>query len=194
MEIGALVLTGGKSRRMNGNNKAFLRFGNKTFIEIITEQLTYFRNIYISVDYKEKYKNLNFTLLEDMHKDIGPMGGIYSVLKSINEEYIFVTACDMPKITKEFIEFMCNSIAEEDTQCVVTQDEEGRIYPLGGIYSKKMIYTIEDMIKEEDYKLLNLISRVKSKIIPLCETKFNKDILENINNLDEYNKLKNLND
>lgn len=188
MDIGALVLAGGKSRRMNGNNKAFLEFENKNFIESITDQLISFHNIYISVDDKEKYKALNFTLVEDMCKDIGPIGGIYSALKSIEEKYVFVTACDMPKIKKEFIEFLCDSITE-DVECIVTQDEKGRIYPLGGIYSKDLIGKIEDMIDEKDYKLVHLIKRANSKIIPLCETNFNESILDNINDLNDYNRL-----
>lgn len=191
MEIGALVLIGGKSRRMNGNNKAFLKFKDKSFIENITDELINFNNIYLSVDDKEKYKDLNYILLEDIYKDIGPIGGIYSALKVINEKYIFVTACDMPKITKEFIEFLCSSITE-DVNCIVVQDEDGRIYPLGGIYSKDILCDVEDMIKKKDYKLLNLINRVKSKIISLSGTKFNKDILDNINNLEQYSELKKL--
>ncbi|WP_278280838.1 NTP transferase domain-containing protein, partial [Clostridium saccharobutylicum] len=133
----------------------------------------------------------DFLILDEPTRgiDIGAKGEITElILKAIDEKYIFVTACDMPKITKEFVQFMCNSIIE-DAQCVVTQDEDGRIYPLGGIYSKDIIYIIEDMIKQKDYKLLNLIKRAKSKIICLSDTKFNKDILDNINNLEEYNKL-----
>lgn len=189
MEIGALVLAGGKSRRMNGNNKAFLKYENKSFIESIIDQLTGFQNIYISVDNKEKYRNLNFTLVEDMYKDIGPMGGIYSALKVIKEKYVFVTACDMPKIKKEFIEYLCEFIAE-DVECIITQDEEGRINPLAGIYSKQLIKKIENMIDEKDYKLVHLIKRANSKIIPLCETNFNESILDNINDINDYNKLK----
>jgi len=191
MEIGALVLAGGKSRRMNGNNKAFLKFENKSFIESIIDQLTGFNNIYISVDSKEKYRNLNFTLVEDMYKDIGPMGGIYSALKMIEEKYIVVIACDMPKIKKEFIDFLCDSITE-NIECIVTEDEKGRICPLGGIYSKDLIGKIENMIEEKDYKLLNLIRRANSKIIPLSETNFNKNILDNVNDLKDYDKLRNL--
>jgi len=191
MEIGALVLAGGKSRRMNGNNKAFLKYENKSFIESIIDQLTGFQNIYISVDNKEKYRNLNFTLVEDMYKDIGPMGGIYSALKMIEEKYIVVIACDMPKIKKEFIDFLCDSITE-NIECIVTEDEKGRICPLGGIYSKDLIGKIENMIEEKDYKLLNLIRRANSKIIPLSETNFNKNILDNVNDLKDYDKLRNL--
>lgn len=189
MEIGALVLAGGKSRRMNGNNKAFLKYENKSFIESIIDQLRGFQNIYISVDNKEKYRNLNFTLVEDMYKDIGPMGGIYSALKMIEEKYIVVIACDMPKIKKEFIDFLCDSITE-NIECIVTEDEKGRICPLGGIYSKDLIGKIENMIEEKDYKLLNLIRRANSKIIPLSETNFNKNILDNVNDLKDYDKFR----
>ena len=38
MEICALVLAGGKSTRMNGNNKAFLKYKDRTFI-IISHRL-----------------------------------------------------------------------------------------------------------------------------------------------------------
>ncbi|WP_459476295.1 molybdenum cofactor guanylyltransferase [Clostridium saccharoperbutylacetonicum] len=189
MDIGALILAGGKSRRMNGNNKAFLKFQNKSFIESIADKLNGFNNIYISVDEKEKYKHLSFTLIEDMYKDIGPIGGIYSSLKSIEEEYIFVTACDMPKINRKFIDFICTSLTE-DIECIVTQDIKGRIYPLGGIYSKALLGKIENMIKEEDYKLLNLIKHSNTKIISLSENNFNENIMDNINDINDYNKLK----
>ena len=59
MEICALVLAGGKSSRMNGNNKAFLKYQDKTFIENILEVLKKFNKIYISVDNIEKYNYLN---------------------------------------------------------------------------------------------------------------------------------------
>jgi len=71
MKIAALVLVGGKSKRMNGNNKAFLQYKNKSFIENITNQLIGFNNIYISVDNKKNYKQLKFDLVEDIYKDIG---------------------------------------------------------------------------------------------------------------------------
>ncbi|MDK2829493.1 MAG: molybdenum cofactor guanylyltransferase [Clostridium butyricum] len=60
MEICALVLAGGKSSRMNGNNKAFLKYQDKTFIENILEVLKKFNKIYISVDNIDKYSYLNY--------------------------------------------------------------------------------------------------------------------------------------
>jgi molybdopterin-guanine dinucleotide biosynthesis protein A len=39
MKIGAVILAGGKSRRMNYNNKSFLSFDGETFIEKIIHVL-----------------------------------------------------------------------------------------------------------------------------------------------------------
>lgn len=188
MKIAALVLAGGKSKRMNGNNKAFLQYKNKSFIENITGQLIGFNNIYISVDNKENYKELKFDLVEDIYTDIGPIGGIYSALKNINEDYVFVVACDMPKITKQFAKYLCDFITGEE-KALVLRDKSGKIHPLGGIYSKNIIPEIEEMILQKDYKLLNLLSKVNAKIVSLSETEFDIDILGNINNIKEYEKL-----
>lgn len=187
--IGALILAGGKSRRMNGNNKAFLAYENKNFLEVIREELESFENVYLSVDDKEKYKNLDYELIEDEYKDIGPISGLYSCLKNAKENYIFVTACDMPKIKKEFISFLCNNI-NENYDAVVIKDNKDKIYPIGAVYSKKIVPVIKEHIDKKDYKLQNLVKDINANIISLNESMFNEDVLSNINNPIEYEKLK----
>ncbi|AJH00207.1 molybdopterin-guanine dinucleotide biosynthesis protein MobA [Clostridium beijerinckii] len=189
MDICALVLSGGRNTRMNGRNKAFLSYEHKAFIQNIIDVLSEFKNVYISVDNKEKYSNLNYKLIEDEYKEIGPIGGIYSSLKKIQEDYVFVTACDMPKLNKEFVEFLVNEITEDD-MCVVVKDSKDRLYPLGGIYSKKIMPIVKMMIDNKDYKLGNLIKNVNGRIIPLSDMGFDREVLMNINSPDEYQRLK----
>lgn len=189
MDIVALILVGGKSTRMKGNNKAFLTLNDKKFIDIIIDNLKILKKIYISVDNKEKYKELDYELIVDEYKEIGPIGGLYSSLKYIKEDYVFVTACDMPKLSSEFVKFMISNLEEGDT-CVVPQDSDGRLYPLGGIYSKKIIPVIEEMLENKNYKLMNLVKNINGKIINIGNTKFDKDVLININNYYDYDNLK----
>ncbi|MBE6050491.1 MAG: molybdenum cofactor guanylyltransferase [Clostridium sp.] len=189
MKIAALVLVGGKSTRMKGDNKAFLTLNNKRFIDIIIDNLQVLNKIYISVDNKEKYKELDYELIEDEYKEIGPIGGLYSSFKYIKEDYIFVTACDMPKLSSEFVEFILSNLEEGDT-AVVSQDSKGRLYPLGGVYSKKIFPIIEDMIKDKRYKLTDLVKNIEGKVISLENTKFDKDVLINVNNYFDYHNLK----
>lgn len=188
MEICALVLAGGKSTRMNGNNKAFLKYKDKTFIENILEVLKEFNKIYISVDDKEKYKDLNYELIEDEYKEIGPIGGIYSALKVIKEEYVFITACDMPKISKKLINILKSNLTK-DYQYIIFSDENERLYPLGGIYSKECLPFIEEMIYSKNYKLTDLVKKLNGKIISLNDTDIDKEDLDNINNIKEYSIL-----
>ncbi|SFU57405.1 molybdopterin-guanine dinucleotide biosynthesis protein A [Clostridium sp. DSM 8431] len=190
MDISALVLAGGKSSRMNGNNKAFLSYNNKSFLENIIDALEDIDNIYISVDNKEKYKDLKFPLIEDEYKDIGPIGGMYSAFKKIDSDFIIVIACDMPLISKDFIKFLKEYIRKEDS-CLIIEDSENRLYPLGGIYNKKILPIIEDMIKKNDYKLMNLIKNVKGRTISLKDKKLDKSLV-NVNDPKEYNKLNNI--
>ena len=173
---------------MKGNNKAFLSFNNKSFIENIIEALEDIDKIYISVDEKEKYKILNFPLIEDVHKDIGPMGGMYSAFKEIECDFILVLPCDMPKVNKEFVKFLLESVKEDD-RCVVFQDSEDRLYPLGAVYNKNILPKLKEMIERKDYKLVNLIKNINGRIIKLNkEDKLNKSLI-NVNDLEEYKKL-----
>lgn len=189
MDICALVLAGGKSSRMNGNNKAFLEYNNKTFIENVISKLNDFNKIYVSVDNKDKYEKLSYDLIEDEYKDIGPIGGIYSALKHIDYEYVFVIACDMPKVTKEFINFLLNNLTKED-KCLIVKDHDNKLYPLGGIYSKGVLPVIEEMIKAKDYKLQNLVKKCNGRILSLKDASFYESSLINVNNPEEYEKLK----
>lgn len=175
---------------MNGNNKAFLSYNNKSFLENIIDALEDIDNIYISVDNKEKYKDLKFPLIEDEYKDIGPIGGMYSAFKKIDSDFIIVIACDMPLISKDFIKFLKEYIRKEDS-CLIIKDSENRLYPLGGIYNKKILPIIEDMIKKNDYKLMNLIKNVKGRTISLKDKKLDKSLV-NVNDPKEYNKLNNI--
>ena len=52
MDIGALILMGGKNSRMNGNVKGLLKLNNMTFLEKIKETLDDFSSIYLSINDK----------------------------------------------------------------------------------------------------------------------------------------------
>ena len=166
---------GGKNSRMNGNVKGLLKLNNMTFLEKI----------------KENYEiNLNFNAIEDIYKEIGPLGGIYSSLLNCKEEYLFITACDMPFITKKNIKELCDNI-NKDIDIAVFCDKDERLYPLCAIYSKKVIPIIEEMIKQKNYKLSYLIDKSNFVKINIEDTDIELETLSNINTPQEYDSLKN---
>ena len=191
MDIGALILMGGKNSRMNGNVKALLKIKNSTFLEKIQETLNDFSSIYLSIndkfskEQKQNFENMGFKIIEDIYKEIGPLGGIYSSLLNCKEEYLFITACDMPFITKNSIEVLCNKV-DKNTDGVVFYDKNNKLYPLGAIYSKNVLPIIEEMIEKKYYKLSYLIEKSNFVKINIEKTDIPLKVLSNINTLQEY--------
>ena len=191
MDIGALILMGGKNSRMNGNVKGLLKIKNSTFLEKIQETLNDFSSIYLSIndkfskEQKHNFENMGFKIIEDIYKEIGPLGGIYSSLLNCKEEYLFITACDMPFITKNSIEVLCNKV-DKNTDGVVFYDKNNKLYPLGAIYSKNVLPIIEEMIEKKYYKLSYLIEKSNFVKINIEKTDIPLKVLSNINTLQEY--------
>lgn len=191
MDIGALILMGGKNSRMNGNVKGLLKIKNSTFLEKIQETLNDFSSIYLSIndkfskEQKQNFENMGFKIIEDIYKEIGPLGGIYSSLLNCKEEYLFITACDMPFITKNSIEVLCNKV-DKNTDGVVFYDKNNKLYPLGAIYSKNVLPIIEEMIEKKYYKLSYLIENSNFVKINIEKTDIPLKVLSNINTLQEY--------
>ncbi len=67
----------------------------------------------------------------------GPLGGIYKAAESLDNEYMFIFACDMPYLNIEVIEYMRDN--SEGWDCVIPKRIEGRLEPLHAIYRRDLV-------------------------------------------------------
>ena len=134
VKTAAGILAGGKSSRM-GKNKASLTWNGDTFLHTLIDACRDFPEIYVSVDDREKYRDLSCTLVEDEEKEYGPLEGIYQVLKQMDAPYAVMLATDMPMISREFLKALVSNITGEE-DCLVLR-REGRPQPLCSVYAKK---------------------------------------------------------
>jgi molybdopterin-guanine dinucleotide biosynthesis protein len=185
MEISIGILAGGKSTRF-GQNKAFVKLGSKTFLEIITGELSGFEDIIVSVASKKEFKSVPYVLAEDFYKETGPVEGIRQVLREARNFYSFICATDMPFIKKEIVEYIKQFISSDYDCYVITTGD--KIHPLCGIYSKNILDVLEESIKNKDYKLLNMLDKVRTKYIPLEYSCFSENLIRNINTREQYKK------
>lgn len=186
IRLSTAILAGGKSTRM-GQNKALLQLNDRRFIDHISDELSTFDEVLISAATKGTYEELGFKVVYDEHAGIGPIGGIYQILKEAKEEYVFICAADMPFIKKELVSYMAEFISS-DYDCFCLMDED-HIHPLCAIYSKKMLGVIEELIANGQYRLMNILNGVRTKYIKLEMTCFDKKIVKNINTKNEYKRL-----
>lgn len=153
-----IILAGGNSTRLN-RDKAFLELiENKTIIENIVSCLKgVFSEIIIVANNLEDYKFLGFNVVPDLVKGKGPLGGIYTGLKTSKEERNFALACDMPFVNVDLVRYM---LKFKDFDAVVPRFN-GYTEPLHAVYSKNILPVIENQLKNDELKINDAIKKIK---------------------------------
>jgi len=176
------ILAGGQSSRMNYNNKAFLKYKEKTFIEQIIRAGSSYKEIIIVANNKDIYKEFKLRVVGDIYKGHGPLGGIHAALTNSLTEYCLCIACDMPLISQEILDLL-GSI-EGNYEGLVPK-VNNRLQPLCAIYKKTIVNNIEKTLKENDNKIQKFIGGIECKVVEgLPYRNF-----YNINTLEEYKNL-----
>ena len=170
------IIAGGKSSRMGYEDKAFIRFKDKNFIDNIIEASCDFEEIIIISNKIKGYKN--FKVFKDIYKECGPLGGIHSALLNAKYDKVLCIACDMPLIQKDTLNLMAK--VEENYEVLVPRINN-RLQPLCSIYSKKLIPKIEESLIKGENKLQKFILDKNYKII-------DKTMYENLN-VEEFSNI-----
>ena len=185
-QIAGYILTGGRNRRMEGQNKLFLSYEGAAFYDHIRKALGGFSRVYLSIapGSRQQYEGLPFPLVEDGLPGLGPMGGIYSGLLACREERLFVAACDMPLIDRGTVELVTDRYLKEgDKDKVMVVRTGERVHPLFGIYPKAAIPLMEEMIREGNYRMRDFIRRSEARVLGLGA---DSPVGVNINTEEEY--------
>ena len=146
-----------------GGDKAFLKIGEKTIIEIILDKLkSFFEKIIIVTNSPDRYRIFRVRLISDIIPNKGPLGGIYSGLVNTREFHNFFFACDTPFLNVELIRYMKNNYGNFD---VITPKLKYGYEALHAIYSKNCITPIEKQLKQNNLKIIDFFPQVKIKEI-----------------------------
>ena len=178
-----------------GFDKSNIKVKNKFLIEIIAEKLEQvFENVILVSNDLERFRGTKYIVVEDIVKNSGPIGAIYTALKEATSKYVFITACDMPIISLDYIKYMMELIKNENVQGVVSYNSK-YVEPLYAFYSIDMIDTFEIELKKNNYKLYDVIKN--SKMYYIEETKWREycngiDIFTNLNYKSDLTALKNI--
>jgi len=155
------VLIGGKSRRF-GSDKVLTGFMGKPLIEHVVETIRPLFDEIILIGHKRKGLE-EYKVFEDIRPGCGPLGGIYTALKSARTEYCFICAADMVRLNREFISHMINLTDGHDI--VMPLWSKGR-EPLHAIYRNTVLPHAATLLEQEDFKVYSLIQKMDTLIIP----------------------------
>ncbi len=144
--MNAIVLAGGRSRRMDGARKAFLRLGGETFLHRTLRVLApVVQSFLIVTNEPDLYAGFGAQVVQDEKEGVGPLMGIYSGLKASGSDASFVTAVDTPLVSPGLV----RRLMDADPQCDVSVPRwGGEVEPLCAVYSRRCLPAIESALEE----------------------------------------------
>jgi len=185
-----IILAGGRAGRMGGINKAFIEVGGERLIDrTLRVYRSLFEEIIISTNSPLEHLEFDARIVTDIHRGKGPLGGIHAGLLHATCEHAFVSACDMPNLSKEFIGYMMAQSGGYDLVVPVTA---GGFESLHAIYSRKCLPFIESQIEMGELKVSHLFKKFKTREILGDEIRrFDPEgkLFANLNRPDDLNRI-----
>lgn len=168
----AAILSGGLNLRMDGQNKAFLPIGDETILSRMDRTLrSSFAEILLVTNEPMLYLTWDFTIVTDLFPMRSSLSGIHTALFHSMTDYTFVVACDMPFLNRGIIEALINEVAPK-WDAIVPVTENG-FQPLCAIYSKRCLSSIEEQLRRETPKIVDLYKHIRIREVPTATLKNN---------------------
>ena len=186
MNIGAVVLCGGKSSRM-GRSKVSLPLHGETFLTHTLSQLQSFDEILLSVNSAQHLEfSAPYPTVVDQYAECGPMGGLHATLQACRSEALFAVSCDLPYFSSKLADFLCQEM-NPALDVVIPVSESGRFHPLCAVYRKGVFPIFEQCLRNGDFKLRNALRQMNVRYVSVPSAL--ERCLTNVNTPEEYEQL-----
>ena len=180
-EVSCGVLAGGRNKRM-GTNKAEMKLGDQTLLEIQVKKL---KNLGIDDIMLSGYEtSLEGThTVEDIYAGKGPLGGVQACLKVAKKPACLVVSVDAPLVPEETLKALVE--AHEGPATVLSHD--GMIEPLLAVYDAALAPRAGGERQNDDFAVRRMAANPEVKKI---EYTGDPELLLNCNTPEDFEKAK----
>lgn len=116
------------------------------------------------------YAQFGLPVFEDVYKNVGALGGVYSALYHAKHEYCLLLACDMPFINRPLLDYLIELSPGYDAVIPRLQKKEFA-EPFRAVYRKTCLRPIEKAIKSGDRRIIHFFDQVNIRFVDLPEIK-----------------------
>jgi molybdopterin-guanine dinucleotide biosynthesis protein A len=158
MNISAVLLAGGESRRM-GEDKATLLFHGKPLWQIQLELLRKLdpAEIFVSARTDPAWRPDAVQFVADDSPSRGPLSGVAASLNRMRGTHLLALAVDMPFMSESYLRSLCLEI---EPVVVFFQRSRIRAEPLAAIYPREAGIDFRNALAGADFSLQTLTSRL----------------------------------
>ena len=164
------VLAGGKSQRF-GEDKSQVKLDGKLLIDyILNEIISEFKEILIVSNNQINFKHSDtISMISDLKKDQGPLGGVLSAMKWVkesNKDYKWISTfpVDTPFFKKEILKKFLSEINIEESKLFFIKSNNTR-HNIFGMWSIDLMKKLEEDLNKGHKKVETWANSIGVKII-----------------------------
>jgi molybdenum cofactor guanylyltransferase len=171
MNISAVLLAGGQSRRM-GRDKATILFRGKPLWQIQLDLLHKLHpaEIFVSARTDPAWRPPDLTFVPDEPPSRGPLSGLTATLGRIQSSHLLVLAIDMPFMNEDHLRHLCDKI--EPGRGVLSMIGK-QVEPLAAIYPVEARVDFINALSGVDFSIQTLTNQLvkmgRLRVIPVSE-------------------------
>ena len=168
MSILGYVQAGGASTRF-GRDKALVGFGGRTMLAQTTGLLASVCGEVIIVAAEGQYPDVLVPLLADRWPGQGPLGGILTALQSsalrgTESIWNLIVSCDMPFLTRDWLEFLCQRAERSAAQVAVAESANG-LEPLCACWKTTSMPSVQAAFDSGVRKVTDAMKRLPMEVL-----------------------------
>lgn len=186
--ITAIILAGGKSSRMNGDDKGLLLLKNKPlYCHVINKIRPQVTDIIINTNrHVELYQQSNYPVISDeLTGFLGPLAGIYSGLIKSKTDWNLIVSCDTPFLPADLLLRLQSKIAHHMAAYVFDGEKS---HPTILLIHRKVAEKIRIYLMQGDRKLLLFLQSIDAISVDFSDEKQSFININTPKELDNWNQ------
>lgn len=186
--ITAVVLAGGRGRRLGGQDKGLMELDGKPLIKHILDLVTPQVNAVIinANRNQEIYADLGHPVISDTMTDYqGPLAGFAAALAASDTDYIMTLPCDGPYVPADLASRLSAAIIDNDAELAVAHDGQ-RMQPVYALLPRILLGSLQDFLDAGDRKIDLWYARHNTALADFSD---DIDTFFNINTDDDLRKI-----
>ena len=154
-DITAVILAGGKGRRMGGEDKGLIDFEGRPLVATLIDSLRR-QGVDIVINANrnlERYEAFGYPVIADRLDNFqGPLAGFASALHAVDSGFVLTLPCDGPLIADDYVQRFIDSQAHSGAPLCVAFDGE-RLQPVHALISTGLRDSLDSFLEGGERKI-----------------------------------------
>ena len=160
IKYSCIILAGGKGRRVGGRDKGLIEYNNKPLIQHVIDAIEpQADEIIISANRNiDTYKAYGYSVVsDDANNYMGPLAGIAAALPLCQNDWVFITPCDMPFLPSDII----GKLSEQMTNSNLCIAKVADRLQLVLLVNKNLLPSILQALQDSQLRLMQWVASQK---------------------------------